>query len=52
MGKVKEFITHFVVTFYYQTSFATAKSMKYLGGSDTPVIVSLEVEGGSIVTCA
>ena len=51
MGKVKYFVTHFVVTRDDQAPFYTAKCVTYLEGGATPIAVDMEVEGGNIVTC-
>ena len=46
MGKVKEFITHFVGARDVQAYFYAAKCMTYIEGGDTSVEIALEVEGG------
>ena len=43
---------YFVVTYNNKASFAADKCVTYLEGDATSVSVSMEVEGGNIVTCA
>ena len=48
MGKVMEFVTHFVVTRDDQDSFYAVKCLPYPEGGSTYVAVALEVGGATL----
>ena len=43
---------NFVVAYNDQASFVASECVTYLEGGATSIAVAMEVEGGSIVTCA